>query len=114
RYTELIETTDPARALAQLTRKCILTAVRNGPAGSRTVNNGIIERLAQRYNFNTANRWYHGRPIMVTRNDYRAGLYNGDVGIALYNADHQLRVWFNGEDGLRAFLPGTLPAHDTV
>ena len=51
---------------------------------------------------------------MVRRNDYKTGLYNGDVGIALLNRDGQLRVWFEGNNGLPAFLPSALPAHDTV
>jgi exodeoxyribonuclease V alpha subunit len=27
-------------------------------------------------------QWYHGRPILITRNDYQLGLYNGDTGLA--------------------------------
>lgn len=27
--------------------------------------------------------WFTGRPVMVTRNDYALGLFNGDIGIAL-------------------------------
>ncbi|MDO5650975.1 MAG: exodeoxyribonuclease V subunit alpha [Moraxella sp.] len=30
-----------------------------------------------------AGQWYHGRPIMIQRNDYELGLFNGDVGICL-------------------------------
>jgi exodeoxyribonuclease V alpha subunit len=113
-YANLIEATDPTLALAQLGKQCVLTAVRQGPAGSETINAGITERLARRFDFNPANAWYHGRPVMVRRNDYRTGLYNGDVGVALRNADGQIRVWFEGDNGLRAFLPSALPAHDTV
>ena len=92
----------------------MLTAVRQGPAGSETINAGITERLARRFDFNPIEPWYHGRPVMVRRNDYKTGLYNGDVGIALRNTDGQLRVWFEGDNGLRAFLPSALPAHDSV
>ena len=51
---------------------------------------------------------------MVRRNDYKTGLYNGHVGIALEKRDGQLRVWFKGDNGLRAFLASALRAHDTV
>ncbi|ROO25981.1 exodeoxyribonuclease V subunit alpha, partial [Salinisphaera orenii] len=113
-YAALCEATDPSLALAQLGKQCVLTAVRQGRAGSETINAGINERLARRFDFNSANAWYHGRPLMVRRNDYRTGLYNGDVGIALENSDGQIRVWFEGDSGLRAFLPSALPAHDSV
>jgi exodeoxyribonuclease V alpha subunit len=113
-YGVLCEATDPTLALAQLGRQCVLTAVRQGPAGSETLNARITERLALRFDFNPATAWYHGRPVMVRRNDYRTGLFNGDVGVALYNESGQIRVWFEGDTGLRAFLPSALPAHDTV
>ena len=113
-YATLCEATDPTLALAQLGQQSVLTAVRQGPAGSETINAGITERLARRFDFNPIEPWYHGRPVMVRRNDYKTGLYNGDVGIALRNTDGQLRVWFEGDNGLRAFLPSALPAHDSV
>ncbi|MES1925541.1 exodeoxyribonuclease V subunit alpha [Salinisphaera sp. T31B1] len=113
-YASLCEATDPSLALAQLAKQCVLTAVRHGPVGSETINAGITERLARRFDFNPANAWYHGRPVMVRRNDYKTGLYNGDVGVALYNEFGQIRVWFMGDHGLRAFLPSALPAHDSV
>ncbi|MES1937285.1 exodeoxyribonuclease V subunit alpha [Salinisphaera hydrothermalis] len=113
-YARLVETTDPTLALAQLGQQCVLTAVRKGIAGSETINAGITERLARRFDFNPADAWYHGRPVMVRQNDYRTGLYNGDVGVALYNEFGQIRVWFMGDHGLRAFLPSALPAHDSV
>ncbi|MBO9471296.1 exodeoxyribonuclease V subunit alpha [Endozoicomonas sp. G2_2] len=113
-YAGLCEAGNPTTALAQLGKQCVLTAVRQGPAGSETLNAGITERLARRFDFNAANAWYHGRPVMVRRNDYRTGLFNGDVGVALCNESGQIRVWFEGDNGLRAFLPSALPAHDTV
>lgn len=91
-YARLVEATDPTLALAELGNQTVLTAVRQGPAGSETINAGITERLARRFDFNSTQPWYHGRPVMVRRNDYKTGLYNGDVGIALKNADGQLRV----------------------
>jgi len=58
--------------------------------------------------------WYHGRPVMIATNDYGLGLFNGDIGFALQQADG-LRVLFPAEDGSwRAFAPGRLPEHETV
>jgi exodeoxyribonuclease V alpha subunit len=49
---------------------------------------------------------------MVTRNHYGAGLFNGDLGLCLPRSDGALAVWFESQDGARAFAPGALPAHD--
>jgi exodeoxyribonuclease V alpha subunit len=54
---------------------------------------------------------------MVTRNDYAARLFNGDVGVCLADADGDLRVWFESSDEaghatVRSFLPSALPSHE--
>ncbi len=113
-YARFQTITDPAIAIAELDRQIILTAVREGPAGSQTLNVGITDRLARHFDFAPTQTWYHGRPVMVRRNDYRTGLYNGDIGIALADDDGVIRVWFEGNNGRRAFLPSALPTHDTV
>jgi exodeoxyribonuclease V alpha subunit len=54
---------------------------------------------------------------MISRNDYRLRLFNGDVGIALRDpeAGGRVRVFFQATDGgVRRFYPGRLPAHDTA
>jgi len=63
--------------------------------------------------------WYPGRPVMISRNDYDLGLFNGDIGIALLHTDDDgkraLRVAFPDEHGgVRWLLPGRLPAHETA
>jgi exodeoxyribonuclease V alpha subunit len=59
---------------------------------------------------------YRGRPILVTRNDYRLGIFNGDIGILWPDpADGVLRAWFRQADGeLKKISPGRLPAHETA
>ena len=39
-------------------------------------------------------RLFVGAPIMISRNDYGLGLFNGDIGIALVDADGNWRVAF--------------------
>ena len=56
--------------------------------------------------------WYPGRVVMITRNHYGAGLFNGDLGLCLRDGEGRLQVWFESEAGARAFAPGALPAHD--
>lgn len=53
----------------------IICSRRFGPLGYREVNSMILSRL------NVPDKWFHGYPIMIQRNDHRLGLYNGDIGI---------------------------------
>ncbi len=58
--------------------------------------------------------WYHGRPVMITRNHYPLRLFDGDIGIVFAQAKGALRVCFAGQDGgVRTFSPDQLPNHET-
>ena len=62
--------------------------------------------------------WFHGRVVMITRNQPALGLANGDVGICLRAGaafEGPPQVWFEGVDGSsgpRAFMPRQLPEHE--
>ena len=60
---------------------------------------------------------YPGRPILVTRNDPRTGLSNGDTGIVVRDADDRIRVWFpeleDAEGRPRLVAPARLPPHES-
>ena len=56
-----------------------------------------------------------GRPVIVTRNDYALGVFNGDIGIALPAPGGAMHVCFRMADGtLRTLSPAALPPHDTA
>jgi len=113
-YRPLIEASEPEDALAALDAVRVLTATRVGPSGSETLNRRIHQRIAERHDFDPERRWYHGRPVIVLHNDYRAGLFNGDTGVCLRGDDGHLRVWFPGAERPRPLLPTALPDHETV
>jgi len=114
----LTSTIDADVALKNLRGLQILCALRDGPFGSHGLNELIARRLATRFGIDGSQAWYHGRPVIITRNDYARGLFNGDVGMALQGAEG-LRVWFelsdrDGTAGLRSFSPRALPAHESA
>jgi len=99
-------------ALHQLAGRQLLCALREGPYGADAINAVIERHLRQRWQVPADAAWYPGRVVMVTRNHYGAGLFNGDLGLCLRDGDGRLQVWFESEAGARAFAPGALPAHD--
>jgi exodeoxyribonuclease V alpha subunit len=59
--------------------------------------------------------FYEHRPVIITRNNYELGLFNGDIGIVRKDPLNRLRVWFEAENGvLRSVLPAYLNACETV
>jgi exodeoxyribonuclease V alpha subunit len=95
----------------------ILCAIREGPYGVMALN-ALVEQILKKERLIEKNtRWYPGRPVLITSNDYHLGLFNGDVGIVLPDsqANDELRVFFLAADGaVRKFHPLRLPEHETV
>jgi exodeoxyribonuclease V alpha subunit len=117
RYTAYLKVSDPPEAFDLFNRSRILSALREGPYGIHNLNIAVEHILQKKGLINRSGRWYSGRPIMITKNDYNLRLFNGDIGITM--TDHEkggeLRVFFTGPDeSFRSFPPLRLPDHETV
>jgi exodeoxyribonuclease V alpha subunit len=115
-FVEVLRAADPLAALKALGRFRILCALRQGPYGVENMNHHVEEILTDARLIAPRERWYAGRPVMVTRNDYQLKLFNGDVGVILPDvATGERRAWFVGaDDTLRGLPPLRLPEHETV
>ena len=116
-YCEALRSGDARSILSAFAVFRVLVAVRQGNQGVDTVNRQIEELLVAKGSLErkAGSPWYIGRPVMVTRNDYDLGLFNGDIGILVHNPDGEARVAFEDTDGsIRFYLPGRLPSHETA
>jgi exodeoxyribonuclease V alpha subunit len=107
----------PGQAIALASRLRLLTAVRDGPQGARTLNSRIETLLAGGGGAAAASgRHFHGRLLLITENSYRHGLFNGDIGICFRDADGVVMAWFPGDtpEVPRALHPAGLPQHDSA
>ena len=110
---------DVSAAMQAFERFRVLVAVRDGSRGLVALNAHLEARLRAALGLapdrSAAGRWYPGRPVIVLANDYRLGLFNGDVGLCLPDEQGRLRVFFPAaEGGFRPVPPLRLPAHDTA
>lgn len=96
------------RALDALQGFQVLCALREGPWGVA----GLNARIERVLGIEHGEEWYPGRPVMVTRNDYALGLFNGDIGVTLADGD-SMRVWFDTGGELKSFVPARLPETET-
>jgi exodeoxyribonuclease V alpha subunit len=126
-WRALADAASPADALRLASRLRLLTAVREGPQGARTLNARIEALLAAVGGAAGdgalaaaagSGRHFHGRLLLITENSYRHRLFNGDIGICFRDpdADGAIMAWFPGAtpDAPRAFHPAALPAHDSA
>ncbi|TLF53051.1 exodeoxyribonuclease V subunit alpha [Halomonas urmiana] len=108
----------------------LLCALRRGPWGVEGLNERVRQALERETLIDSQDgrqRWYPGRPVLVTKNDYGLGLMNGDIGITLDmprpsaatgdTSRRLLRVAFPAGDGtgrIKWVLPSRLQAVETV
>ena len=98
----------------------ILACLRHGPLGCERVNTLLRRKLEPLFDPSQGKGHFsafHGAPLLITRNDTRTGLSNGEIGIWL--RDRQgLTAWFQrGGEWLRfpaAFLPSWESAFATT
>ncbi len=90
---------DTAQLLTIFDEFRVLCAVREGSYGVNALNQRLSlllqKELAQ--NEDPLAVWYHGRPVMVTQNDYSLDVFNGDIGITI-EEDDGFYVYFPARD----------------
>lgn len=101
-------TGEAAEALAALGRVRVLCAHRTGPAGVERWNRRFEQWLET-----PPERWYVGRPVLVTENDHRNGLYNGDLGVVVVSEGRRT-VAFPDPAGVKLIGPARLHAVETT
>ena len=122
-YNRLCHAQDPQAALDELNRFRILCAVNQGELGVDTINANAAAVLAAEGNNRIPegfkSEWYHGRPILITANEYNLGLFNGDVGIAMVHktaSGKTCYVYFRdgSSETLQRYSPSRLPRYQDV
>ena len=104
---------DPVECLNLFERYRVLCALKQGPQSVAAVNQ-LIERFLHSKAWRTQQAFYHGRPIMISQNDYQQGLFNGDTGLILQNSSGQLHGYFLIDNVIKQVDINRLPAHDTA
>ena len=106
---------DDAAALAALGRVRVLCAHRRGPFGVTAWTERIERALAGRVpGMRAGGRWYVGRPLLVTRNDYATGLMNGDTGVVVMGDDARVAAAFERRGEPARFSPSRLEDVETA
>ncbi len=119
-YTPYLQAIKQQKSVAEIHQRFnefqLLCALHNGEFGVQKINSSVFYMLVQKKLLPpTQSLWYPGRPVMITCNDYALSLYNGDIGITLYDQENKLRVAFIMPDGsISWIIPGRLPPHETV
>ncbi|MFW6414837.1 MAG: exodeoxyribonuclease V subunit alpha [Thermodesulfobacteriota bacterium] len=110
----ILDSDSAETALQELSRFSLLCPLRHGPFGVQGLNSLTEDLLRKKAIISTPGPWYKGRPIMVTRNDHRLGLANGDVGVVWPGEQGLEAVFGSREKGCSRFPLLRLPSLETV
>ncbi len=115
--TNLVELArDPGsinEALAALDGLAVLCAHHRGPQSVDQWRHLIEDALDERYpGLRFGAEWYPGQPVMITTNDYRLNLFNGDIGLTVETDDGPQVAFARG--GIRMFPRSHIGDHTTV
>ncbi len=110
-YMESLKEMNIAKSLDALSKNRVLCALNESEYGVKNLNL-MIEQLL--FSESKKNDFYHGRPILITENDYKLNLMNGDVGIILRD-NNDLNACFRGNNGeFRKINPANLGEYTTA
>jgi len=111
-YLPLQQLTSPKEVLKAISTFTFLSVHRRGKLGSDELNTQIENILKTQLDISRHREWYAGRPVMITRNDYMLGLFNGDIGVVWPDAGGTLQVYFEREGNLKMIKPERLNHYD--
>jgi exodeoxyribonuclease V alpha subunit len=101
-------------AIQALARFRLLCAHRRGASGVSTWLSRLEAWLGEAIDgFDPDERWYVGRPLLVTQNDYSLEIFNGDTGVVVAEDDGVAAAFERG-DRLLAIRPSRLEAVETA
>ncbi|WP_017258536.1 exodeoxyribonuclease V subunit alpha [Pedobacter arcticus] len=114
-YEAYIKEIDIYEALKKFNQLRVLCAIREGEHGLYMTNKKIEQYLAKKNLLTLDKEFYENRPIIMNKNNYELGLFNGDIGIVRTDKNGVLKAHFEPSDGEeRIFLPGLLAGAETV
>ncbi|WP_020409929.1 exodeoxyribonuclease V subunit alpha [Hahella ganghwensis] len=118
-YEKYLKADSVTQALVYFDHYRILCAIKEGYYGVETLNQLVEQHLQRRGLIPRGGSGtvghYRGRPVMITHNDYRTQLFNGDIGLVWPEANGSLKAWFTDDRGeVRSIPLYRLPRHETV
>lgn len=92
----------------------ILSPHRRGPLGVEDLNRRMEKALVTKGLISRYDDWYHGKPVIINRNDYTLGLNNGEIGICVKKGSAAPQIYFQQQQEFLKVAPSRLPEHKTA
>lgn len=114
-YQPLFSCKNVEDAFKQFAQFRILSATRKGPQGVEIFNEYVLDILQNKGLVPYNRAFFPSQPILITENDYKLGIYNGDIGIFWRNQQGILMAVFEMANGdYQWIMPSRLPSFEHV
>ncbi|TVQ65215.1 MAG: exodeoxyribonuclease V subunit alpha [Balneolaceae bacterium] len=100
---------EPAALFAHWKEQVWLNPLKSGFRGTERLNRLVEESAMAQLRLRREGGWYHGRPVIITQNDYHAGVYNGDLGVCM-EQEGEFRIWVESSTQFRCLRPDRIRA----
>jgi exodeoxyribonuclease V alpha subunit len=109
------DTADLAALFSLYEHSRLLTVTRRQETGSEAINRRLHRRVIAAASVEYSPDFYPGEPVMMRRNDYERGLFNGDQGMVVRVSENgspqRFRLVFPRGDGFAVFSLDALRMH---
>jgi exodeoxyribonuclease V alpha subunit len=109
------DSADLAALFALYEHSRLLTVTRRQDTGSDAINRRLHRRVLAAASVEHSPDFYPGEPVMMRRNDYERGLFNGDQGVVVRVSENdgqqRFRLVFARSDGFAVFPIDALRMH---
>ncbi|MCL2704981.1 MAG: ATP-dependent RecD-like DNA helicase [Spirochaetaceae bacterium] len=87
---------NPEKMLDALSSFVLLAPYNYGLLGVKNLNNKLASYFSDGKKY-----YFQGLPIIITKNDYDNGLYNGDRGVIIYEDSIYYAIFKNADEGIK-------------
>ncbi|VAX76721.1 RecBCD enzyme subunit RecD [Buchnera aphidicola (Cinara strobi)] len=113
---------DPYKIMKNFNKYKILCSVIDGPIGTKKINKNLdkwfIEKqkkeLKKNNHYKKNIKWYHGKPIIIKKNNIQLKLMNGDIGICLLKNNKMKAFFLLPNEKIRCFNPKILLNYESA
>lgn len=113
KFDQYLKEKDISTALKKMNDCRVLCALREGKFGLYEINRRIESILENKRVIRKTAEFYENRPVIITKNNYALGLFNGDTGIVRKDNEGNLKVWFELNGELTGFAPALISNAET-
>ncbi|BGI51530.1 MAG: hypothetical protein BucCj_2860 [Buchnera aphidicola (Ceratovacuna japonica)] len=94
KYWSLIRTkSNPKNILKEFNKIRILCAIKKGCFGTNEINKNIKKMMIKK-KIIKKKKWYIGKPIIIKKNQKHLNIFNGYIGILLYDNNKKKNIFF--------------------